>query len=68
MQKLLSMVVIVTAAGSALLFTLSPARANAAESGADTSLALEEIVVTARRREESLQSVPVAVSVLTGDA
>lgn len=33
---------------------------------AEESLVLEEIVVTARRREESLQSVPVAVSVLTG--
>ena len=33
----------------------------------EPSLVLEEIVVTARRREESLQSVPVSVSVLTGD-
>ena len=33
----------------------------------EDSLTLEEIVVTARRREESLQSVPVAVSVLTGE-
>ncbi|MEZ5553299.1 MAG: TonB-dependent receptor [Pseudomonadales bacterium] len=33
----------------------------------DSRLALEEIVVTARRREEGLQSVPVAVSVLTGE-
>ncbi|MCP5181585.1 MAG: TonB-dependent receptor [Pseudomonadales bacterium] len=33
----------------------------------DKSLALEEVVVTARRKEESLQEVPVAVSVLTGD-
>ncbi len=38
----------------------------AAESG--SALALEEIVVTARRKEESLQSVPVAVSVMTGEA
>ncbi|WP_372764757.1 TonB-dependent receptor [Litorivivens sp.] len=29
--------------------------------------ALEEVVVTARRREESLQTAPVAVSALTGD-
>ena len=34
---------------------------------ADDQLVLEEIVVTARRREENLQSVPVAVSVLTGE-
>jgi len=33
---------------------------------AQESFVLEEVVVTARRREESLQSVPVAVSVLTG--
>ena len=32
----------------------------------EPSLALEEIVVTARRREESLQDIPVSVSVLTG--
>jgi iron complex outermembrane receptor protein len=32
-----------------------------------STAALEEIVVTARRREEGLQSVPVAVSVLTGE-
>lgn len=31
------------------------------------SLALEEIVVTARRREESLQDVPVAVTAFSGD-
>jgi iron complex outermembrane receptor protein len=33
-----------------------------------TSLTLEEITVTARRREESLQSTPVAVTALTGEA
>ncbi|MGI9325566.1 MAG: TonB-dependent receptor, partial [Pseudomonadales bacterium] len=43
-----------------------PSAVTAAESEANTGLALEEIVVTARRREENLQSVPVAVSVLTG--
>ena len=39
-----------------------------AVSAADGSPALEieEIVVTARKREENMQSVPVAVSVLTG--
>lgn len=30
--------------------------------------ALEEVVVTARKREENLQDVPVAISVFTGDA
>ena len=50
-------------AGMAAGLTVS-APAVAAEEGA--APALEEIVVTARRREESMQSVPVAVSVLTG--
>lgn len=33
----------------------------------ERTMALEEIVVTARRQEESLQEVPVAVSVLSGE-
>ena len=33
----------------------------------ETSLALEEVVVTARRRAENLQDVPIAVTALTGD-
>ena len=33
---------------------------------ASPSLQIEEIVVTARKREENMQSVPVAVSVLNG--
>ena len=32
----------------------------------ETSLALEEVVVTARRRAENLQDVPIAVTALTG--
>jgi iron complex outermembrane receptor protein len=44
---------------------MSPASA-AAQS--DTGTALEEVVVTARRREEKLQSVPIAISVVSGDA
>ena len=40
-----------------------------AESGAQASQAsgLEEVVVTARRREEKLQSVPIAISAVSGD-
>lgn len=33
----------------------------------ETSLALEEVVVTARRREESLQDVPIAVTAVSGE-
>jgi len=36
--------------------------------GAETASGLEDIVVTARRRAESQQSVPIAVSALSGDA
>ncbi|MHA7815936.1 MAG: TonB-dependent receptor [Pseudohaliea sp.] len=48
------------AAGSALAF---PGLSAVAQ---EKSLALEEVVVTARRREESLQDVPIAVTALTG--
>lgn len=34
----------------------------------ETRFALEEVVVTARRRSESLQNVPIAVTALSGDA
>lgn len=35
---------------------------------AESMQVLEEIIITARKREESLQEIPVAVNVLTGDA
>ena len=41
------------------------ATAHAQQSGADD--AIEEIITTARRREESLQEVPISVTMLTGD-
>jgi iron complex outermembrane recepter protein len=47
-----------------------PIQASAGQSGLDenatTSAKLDEIVVTARRREESAQSVPVAITALSG--
>jgi len=49
----------------------NPEPASSQAPSADTqtySLALEEIVVTARKRVESLQDVPIAVSVISGDA
>src|SRR5688500_14669532 len=54
-----------------LLFALAPANLPAQQpAGADESAAetLEAIVVTARRREESLQDTPVAVTALSADA
>ena len=48
------------AASSALAFPGVQALAQ------EKTLALEEVVVTARRREESLQDVPIAVTALTG--
>src|SRR6266480_5780011 len=34
---------------------------------ADTRIELEEVIVTAQRREESLQNVPITIQALTGD-
>ena len=50
-----------------LAVTLSLVLAPGAPVQAQGADALEEVVVTARRREESLQDVPVAISVLTDD-
>lgn len=46
-----------------ILSAVSPAQISAATSGA----MLEEVVVTARKREESLQSTPIAISAFSGD-
>jgi len=48
------------------LFASSGSRLLAAES--QSTVALDEIVVTARKREEVLQDIPVSVSVLSADA
>ncbi|MDE0001364.1 MAG: TonB-dependent receptor plug domain-containing protein, partial [Rhodospirillaceae bacterium] len=50
---------------AATLALLAVPATQAQEAGADALL--EEVLVTARRREESLQDVPVAISVLTDD-
>src|SRR5262249_44451016 len=46
---------------------ISPAAAVAAAATGDSAEVLEQIVVTATRREERLRDVPQAISVLTGD-
>jgi iron complex outermembrane receptor protein len=56
-----SRLAIPVSAAVALLVTTSPASAQ------DGAIALEEVVVTARKREESLQDVPVAISVFSAD-
>lgn len=48
--------------------TSIPAAAQQPASGERRASTLEEIVVTARRREESLQDAPISVTALTGDA
>lgn len=45
-----------------------PVPAKESASTEDSGLRMEEVVVTARRREESLQTVPVAVTAISGDA
>jgi outer membrane receptor protein involved in Fe transport len=55
--------------GSALTFTAGAAHAqSAAAPAAGGQHQLEEVVVTARKREESLQRVPVAVAVVSAQA
>ena len=60
---------LVLAGGCALscLIAGAPALADDAAPPGDGIRAIEDIVVTARRREESIQSVPVAVTAFTGE-
>jgi iron complex outermembrane receptor protein len=51
----------------AVLAALASAPAARAQEAAVATGALEEIIVTAQKREQNLQEVPVAVSVVTGD-
>lgn len=54
---------------STMLLSLAPLEGIGAtgDTGADTSAGIEEITVTARRRSESVQDVPLPVSTLDGD-
>ena len=55
-----------TGAMSISLATVANAEETAERTGADAMI--EEVVVTARRREEGLQSAPIAISAYTGDS
>jgi iron complex outermembrane receptor protein len=54
-------------AGSALAWAITPLAAHA-QDPAPQSVSLEEVVVTAQRREENLQKAALAVSAVAGDA
>lgn len=56
-----------TMLGLGLAVTAIPPQAVAGDAAADTGAVLDEVVVTARRREENLQQVPLAVSVVSGE-
>ncbi|MCA6227728.1 TonB-dependent receptor [Phenylobacterium sp.] len=56
--------ILITGAAIAALMTAAPALAQTASEGVD----LSELVVTAQKREQKLQDVPAAISVLSGDA
>jgi len=58
--------ILITGAAVAALLAAQPAMAQTG--GGDEAVSLGEIVVTAQKREEKLQDVPAAVSVLSGDA
>jgi outer membrane receptor protein involved in Fe transport len=53
------------ASGTTLVFAAAPA--DQAAAGATESAGLQEVVVTAQRRAENLQDVPITVQAITGD-
>jgi iron complex outermembrane receptor protein len=57
----------VTACGAGCVFANASAQTTAPTGpAADSSFALEEVVVTARKREENLQSVPISITAISG--
>jgi len=70
MQKYVSMRAVLGMAGLLSTASYAPIHAQPVQAAAGDAVGasgLEEIVVTARRRQENLQTVPVAVNALTGD-
>lgn len=65
-KTLLSQTALCAAFCSQLVFVPGATAQQAADAGAATVSELEMIVVTARKREESLQDVPLSISVLSG--
>jgi iron complex outermembrane receptor protein len=59
---------VAVAVAAALTAALNPADVRAQQAPEAKSTALEEIIVTARKREESVQDVPITINVLSGDA
>ena len=59
---------LVAAVVAAMLFADATAILKPAQAQGRSSALIEEIVVTARKREENLQDAPITVSAFTGDA
>ncbi len=58
----------VSALASALIFLFPVGTANAEDGGDGASRMIEEILVTARKREESLLEIPESLAVITGES
>jgi iron complex outermembrane receptor protein len=73
-SRLLSAAIVVTLAGAAGAIQSAHAQSAETETATEPTTetetigGLEEVVVTAQKREESIQDVPIAVTALTGDA
>jgi iron complex outermembrane receptor protein len=63
---MLACIVVASLALNSLAFTVPAALAQDAPESGDSGRALEEIVVSARKRDEPLETTPVAVTVVTG--